>query len=183
MHRYAVTNGLHRTIITTRKGAARLHRLAQLPRAASSSSTTRRLSEIDSQHRRQLFGTIAIREIAHEDARSQRLMQLRGIGPTTASGLLARLGAEHEFRNGRQVAAWLRLTPGQHSNGGKARLGSITKAGEANLRSLLVLGTRAVIANLGEKQDRISNACSSFRAERLIQGGRKNDARRTQRLH
>jgi transposase len=89
-------------------------------------------------------------------------MQLRGVGPTTASDLLARLGAQHEFRNGRQVAAWLRLTPGQHSNGGKARLGSITKAGDANLRSLLVLGTRAVIANLGEKQDRISNACSSF---------------------
>ncbi len=45
-------------------------------------------------------------------------MQLRGIGPTTASALLASLGAGHDFRNGRQVAAWLGLTPGHHSSGG-----------------------------------------------------------------
>lgn len=83
-------------------------------------------------------------------------MQLRGIGPTTASALLASLGAGHDFKNGRQVAAWLGLTPGQYSSGGQARLGSITKAGDGYLRSLLVLGARAVIAHLGEKQDRLS---------------------------
>ncbi|MGF6439952.1 transposase [Paraburkholderia youngii] len=83
-------------------------------------------------------------------------MQLRGIGPTTASALLASIGAGRDFRNGRQVAAWLGLTPGQYSSGGKARLGGITKAGDAYLRYLLVNGARAVIANLGEKQDRIS---------------------------
>lgn len=98
----------------------------------------------------------AIGEIARDDERSRRLMQLRGIGPTTASALLASLGAGYDFRNGRQLAAWLGLTPGQHSSGGKARLGGITKAGDAYLRSLLVLGARAVIANLGEKQDRFS---------------------------
>jgi transposase len=81
---------------------------------------------------------------------------LRGIGPTIASALLASLGAGHDFRNGRQVAAWLGLTPGQYSSGGKARLGSITKAGDAYLRGLLVNGARAVIASLGEKQDRFS---------------------------
>jgi len=98
----------------------------------------------------------AIAEIAREDARSKRLMQLRGIGPTTASALLASIGAGHDFRNGRQVAAWIGLTPGQYSSGGKARLGSITKAGDAYLRGLLVNGARAVIASLGEKQDRFS---------------------------
>jgi transposase len=98
----------------------------------------------------------AIAEIAREDARSKGLMQLRGIGPTTASALLASIGAGHDFRNGRQVAAWIGLTPGQYSSGGKARLGSITKAGDAYLRGLLVNGARAVIANLGEKQDRFS---------------------------
>jgi transposase len=98
----------------------------------------------------------AISEIAREDERSKRLMQLRGIGPTTASALLASIGAGHDFRNGRQVAAWIGLTPGQHSSGGKARLGSITKTGDAYLRSLLVLGARAVMASLGEKQDRFS---------------------------
>jgi transposase len=98
----------------------------------------------------------AIAGIAREDARSRRLMQLRGIGPTTASALLASIGAGHDFRNGRQVAAWIGLTPGQYSSGGKARLGSITKAGDAYLRGLLVNGARAVIASLGEKQDRFS---------------------------
>ncbi|WP_434667435.1 IS110 family transposase [Paraburkholderia sp. A3BS-1L] len=98
----------------------------------------------------------AIREIAREDERGRRLMQLRGIGPTTASALLARIGAGHDFRNGRQVAAWLGLTPGQYSSGGKSRLGSITKAGDAYIRGLLVNGARAVMANLGDKQDRFS---------------------------
>jgi len=98
----------------------------------------------------------AISEIAREDERSKRLMQLRGIGPTTASALSASIGAGHDFRNGRQVAAWLGLTPGQHSSGGKQRLGSITRAGDAYLRTLLVLGARAVMANLGDKQDRYS---------------------------
>jgi transposase len=83
-------------------------------------------------------------------------MQLRGIGPTTAGALLATIGAGHDFRNGRQVAAWIGLTPGQYSSGGKARLGSITKAGDAYLRGLLVNGARAVIASLGEKQDHFS---------------------------
>ncbi|CAG9222316.1 hypothetical protein BCAR13_440161 [Paraburkholderia caribensis] len=86
-------------------------------------------------------------------------MQLRGIGPATASALLASIGAGHDFRNGRQVAAWIGLTPGQYSSGGKARLGSITKAGDAYLRGLLVNGARAVIANLGQK--RIASAVGS----------------------
>jgi transposase len=73
----------------------------------------------------------AIAHAAREDARSKRLMQLPGIGPITASALLASLGGAHEFDNGRQVAAWIGLTPGQHSSGGKARLGRITKAGDA----------------------------------------------------
>jgi transposase len=104
----------------------------------------------------------AISQIARDDERSRRLMQLRGIGPTTASALLASLGAGHDFQNGRQVGAWLGLTPGQHSSGGKQRLGSITKAGDAYLRCLLVNGARAVIANLGEKQDRFSRWARSL---------------------
>ncbi len=89
-------------------------------------------------------------------ARAKRLMQLPGIGPITASALLASIGGGHDFANGRQVAAWIGLTPGQYSSGGKARLGRITKAGDAYLRSLLVMGARAVLASLGEKQDRFS---------------------------
>ena len=80
-------------------------------------------------------------------------MQRPGIGPITASALLASIGNGHDFKNGRQVAAWIGLTPGQHSSGGKARLGHITKAGDPYLRSLLVLGARAVLNSVGDKQD------------------------------
>ena len=83
-------------------------------------------------------------------------MTLPGTGPTTASALLASLGCGHDFANGRQVAAWIGLTPGQHSSGGKARLGRITKAGDSYLRSLLVMGARAILSGLGDKQDRFS---------------------------
>ena len=89
-------------------------------------------------------------------------MQLPGIGPTTASALLASMGGGHDFKNGRQVAAWVGLAPGQYSSGGKARLGRITKAGDAYLRSLLVMGARAVLGGLGEKQDRFSRWARSL---------------------
>ncbi len=108
----------------------------------------------------------AISEIARHDERSRRVILLRGIGPTSASALLASLGAGHDFRNGRQIAAWLGLTPGQYSSGGKPRLGSITKAGDAYLRGLLVNGARSVIASRGEKQDRFSRRVRSLMERR-----------------
>ena len=89
-------------------------------------------------------------------------MQLPGIGPTTASALVASLGGAHDFKNGRQLAAWVGLVPGQYSSGGKARLGRITKAGDAYLRSLLVMGARSILAGLGEKQDRFSRWARSL---------------------
>jgi len=104
----------------------------------------------------------AIALAAREDARSKRLMELPGIGPTTASALLASIGGGHDFANGRQVAAWIGLTPGQYSSGGVARLGRITKAGDHYLRSLLVMGARAILSGLGEKQDRFSRWARSL---------------------
>lgn len=97
-----------------------------------------------------------IQATANQDARSRHLMQLPGIGPTTASALVASIGSGHDFINGRQLAAWIGLVPGQYSSGGKMRLGRITKAGDAYLRSLLVLGARSILAGLGNKQDGFS---------------------------
>ena len=97
-----------------------------------------------------------ITQAAREDVRSKRLMEQRGIGPITASALLASIGNGHDFENGRQVAAWIGVTPGQHSSGGKARLGRITKAGDSYLRSLLVMGARSVLNSIGDKQDYFS---------------------------
>ena len=89
-----------------------------------------------------------------------------GIGPISASALLASIGGGHDFKNGRQVAAWMGLTPGQYSSGGKARLGHITKAGDPYLRSLLVMGARAVLAGLGDKQDGFSRWARSLQERR-----------------
>jgi transposase len=108
----------------------------------------------------------AIAQAARDDDRSKRLMQLPGIGPVTASALLASIGGGHDFSNGRQVAAWIGLVPGQYSSGGKARLGRITKAGDNYLRSLLVMGARAVLNSIGDKQDRFSRWARSLQERR-----------------
>jgi transposase len=113
-----------------------------------------------------------IAKAARDDTRSKRLMSLPGIGPNTASAMLASIGGGHDFKNGRQVAAWIGLTPGQYSSGGTARLGRITKAGDKYLRSLLVMGAKAVLSGLGDKQDRFSRwAQEPGRASRLLEGG------------
>jgi len=97
-----------------------------------------------------------IARIAREDARAAQLMRLRGVGETTATALVAMIGNGHEFNNARQLAAWLGLVPGQYSSGGKQRLGRITKAGDPYLRSLLVLGARAVLNAAKGKTDSVS---------------------------
>ena len=76
---------------------------------------------------------------------AQRLQTLAGVGPTPAAALVATVGQPEEFRNGRQFAAWLGLTPKQHSTGGKTRLGRITKRGDAYLRTLLILGAKSAL--------------------------------------
>ena len=97
-----------------------------------------------------------VRRIARADDRAQRLMQLRGVGETAATALVAMVGNAHEFTRGRQLAAWLGLVPGQYSSGGKARLGHITKAGDPYLRSLLVMGAKAVLNAAKSKSDGLS---------------------------
>jgi len=98
-----------------------------------------------------------VAQIAREDERARRLMQLPGIGTTTATAVVAMIGNGHEFKCGRQFAAWLGLTPGQYSSGGKTRLGRITKAGDGYLRSLLILGARSVLALAKGRSDALSN--------------------------
>lgn len=97
-----------------------------------------------------------IRFLAKTDHRSQRLMELKGIGPTTACALVASIGNAHDFKNGRQLAAWLGLTPSQYSSGGKSKLGRITKAGDSYLRTLLVQGARSVLIGAEKRTDSFS---------------------------
>jgi len=84
-----------------------------------------------------------------------RLEQVRGIGPLSASALWLKL-AGGSYQNGRHVAAALGLVPKHTGTGGKVRLGGISKRGDRYLRQLLIHGARAVVAQLGEKQDGLS---------------------------
>lgn len=104
--------------------------------------------------------------MARDCALAQRLMQLTGVGETTSTALVAMIGTASEFDNGRQLTAWLGLVPGQYSSGGKTRLGRITKAGDAYIRSLLVLGARAVLNAAANKTDSLSRWAMQLRERR-----------------
>ncbi|MFC5583445.1 IS110 family transposase [Rhodanobacter terrae] len=80
---------------------------------------------------------------ARVDERCIRLRAIIGIGTITADAAIATLGDAKEFRNGRQVSAWLGLVPTQHSSGGHARLGTISCRGDGYLRTLLIQGARS----------------------------------------
>ena len=84
---------------------------------------------------------------------SQRLGGVPGIGPITATALLASLGDGKAFASARQVAAWLGLVPRQDSSGGKPRLLGISKRGDVYLRTLLIHGARAVVTAAAQKDD------------------------------
>jgi transposase len=78
---------------------------------------------------------------------SRRLARVPGIGPITASALVASVTDPGAFRSGRDLAAWIGLVPRQNSTGGKERLGRITKQGDRYLRRLLVVGATAVLGH------------------------------------
>jgi transposase len=107
-----------------------------------------------------------VRILAKADARAQRVQELYGVGPLTASAILASVGSAHEFDNGRQFAAWLGLVPRQFSTGGKTRLGHITRRGDPYLRTLLILGARSVMQAAARREDRLSRWALSVRERR-----------------
>jgi transposase len=97
-----------------------------------------------------------IAAIAQNDPVAKRLQQLRGVGPITATALVAAVGKGEQFANGRQMSAAFGLTPRQQSSGGKERLLGISKRGDAYLRVLLIHGARSVLRNSKDKDDRLS---------------------------
>ncbi len=86
-----------------------------------------------------------------QSAASQRLEAVPGIGPLTATALVASVGDAKTFTNGRQLAAWLGLVPRQQSSGGKERLLGISKRGDTYLRTLLIHGARSVLFRLKQR--------------------------------
>lgn len=86
-----------------------------------------------------------IRERAAQDEAVARLMTMPGIGVITATALVTFAPAPEVFAKGRDFAAWLGLTPRQHSTGGRERLGRITRMGQRDIRRLLITGAVAVV--------------------------------------
>lgn len=97
-----------------------------------------------------------IKQQCGQDERLQRLVKIEGIGPISASAIVAAVGDARQFKSGRDFAAWVGLVPNPHSSGGKERLGSITKRGDPYLRTLLVHGAQAVVNTCLGKTDRKS---------------------------
>jgi transposase len=102
---------------------------------------------------------IEIRVHAKRSDDAQRISAISGIGPITASAAVATISKASDFKNGRQMAAWIGLVPSQHSSGGQVRLGPITKRGDTYLRRLLVQGAcsamRAAQCKATEKRSRV----------------------------
>jgi transposase len=119
----------------------------------------RRLAELNAQ----LQETFTQREDC------QLLASIPGIGPVVATALVGTVADPRQFKNGRQFAAWVGLTPRQRSSGGKVRLGGITKHGDTYLRTMLVQGARAVMRFVGRRTDR-----QALWLQRLMQRRHKN---------
>jgi transposase len=107
-----------------------------------------------------------IRRVHKASASSQRLEKIRGVGPMIATAAIAAAGSATEFANGRQFAAWIGLTPRQHSSGGRQRLFGITKRGNGYLRMLLVHGARSVVQQAGKHSDPLSRWILEVQARR-----------------
>lgn len=98
--------------------------------------------------------TDKIEQIAGKDERCQRLMEIEGVGPMTATAIVASVGNAKEFKNGREMAAWIGLVPKQSSSGNKKILLGISKRGDRYLRKLLIHGGRAVVKTCQNKEDK-----------------------------
>ena len=97
-----------------------------------------------------------IKQQCRTDERVKRLLEIDGIGPISASAVVAAVGDAKQFTGSRDLSAWVGLVPRQHSSGGKNQLGRITKRGDTYLRTLLIHGARAVVNACQNKTDRKS---------------------------
>jgi transposase len=109
---------------------------------------------------------VQIQSWHRQNEASRKLAQIPGIGPLTASALIASIGDARYFKNGRQLAAWLGLVPRQHSSGGKPTLLGISKRGDTYLRTLLIHGARSVVRVAERKVKHASSWLASLMERR-----------------
>jgi len=96
----------------------------------------------------------------------QKIAAIEGVGPMTATAVVATVGDAKLFKNGRQMSAWLGLVPRQRSSGGKTVLLGISKRGDQHLRTLLIHGGRAVVQRVANKSDSKSQWIRRIKQER-----------------
>jgi transposase len=168
MRRTAVINQIRGLLLergmTVRKG--RRHLEAALPEimadAAGKLSATLRLLlaqlklELDQLATRLEEAEALIQLTAQESEACRRLDAIPGIGPVTATALIAAIGNGAAFGKGREFAAWLGLVPREHSTGGRQKLLGISKRGNAYLRRLFVQGARAVLQQSSKQSSGLS---------------------------
>ena len=135
------------------KGIAHLKRIEELVRDDSIELPTivRKecqdlLEQIDEQSIRIAEKTRAMVGLSGDSGVAQRLETMPGVGPLTALAMEAFAPSMEHFRSGRDFAAWLGLVPRQFSSGGKERLGRVSKAGQADIRRLLIMGAMARVS-------------------------------------
>ena len=109
-----------------------------------------------------------IRVLAESSEPARRLMRMESIGAQTATALVATVGDPHVFKNGRSFAAWLGITPRQHSSGGREQLGQITRQGDGYLRTLLVHGARSYLRVVDKKTDAKSDWARRLKERRHV---------------
>ena len=135
-----VPKGLHKlkelmTLVSAEESIPAAGRQAMAELYAQGQAVAERLATLEAK----------IASHARQDATARRLATIPGIGPITASLIAATVGDNiSAFKSARHFAAWLGLVPRQHSTGGKTRLGRITKAGNTEIRRLLVLGATSM---------------------------------------
>ena len=162
--RTQILNGLRGHLaeigIIAAQGPSHAHALANLLREGDASIppavTTALLplvTQLDRLESEIKLADTAIAKLAKADPVANALMSIPGIGPVTASALVASVGDPCGFSGPRQFAAFLGLVPRQNSSGGKARLGRVSKMGNAYLRKLLVVGAHAVLHHRARHTD------------------------------
>jgi transposase len=109
---------------------------------------------------------LRIAELARTDERAGRLMAVQGVGPLTATALIAAVGDARQFRSGRELSAWLGLVPRQYSSGERVKLLGISKRGDRYLRTLLIHGARTTLRHAGSKRDSCSRWVVGLRERR-----------------
>lgn len=108
------------------------------------------LNEQILKHDRKLY------QLAHQRKAAKRLMSIPGVGDVTATAVVATVCEAKGFDTSRTFSAWIGLVPKQYTTGGQVKLGRISKRGEKHIRTSLIHGARAVIANCKHKTDRTS---------------------------